>query len=234
LADSGFGGERSRGWGYADAPEFVEGALPDMILQSPEAKNQKAANTIASAAVPEPGEARTNAEQSADTPVASGAVAESPSPAEPSAAVEPAPSESVVPEPSVVSETPVPETASTATEPSGSSELGVSQTAVTPPVNGAARSRMAGYWLLSLFTPAPADSVDWGRGNYAVIARGGRVDSAAGSGQLKKQVRMIAEGSVLYASGILRGAAPDVAPDGFAHPVFRAGFAVAIPLPEAS
>ena len=24
----------------------------------------------------------------------------------------------------------------------------------------------------------------------------------------------------------------DVAPDGFAHPVFRAGFAVAIPLPE--
>jgi hypothetical protein len=45
---------------------------------------------------------------------------------------------------------------------------------------------------------------------------------------------MVAEGSVLYASGILRGAASDVAPDGFAHPVFRAGFAVAIPLPEAS
>ena len=28
------------------------------------------------------------------------------------------------------------------------------------------------------------------------------------------------------------GAAADVAPDGFAHPVFRAGFALAIPLPE--
>ena len=26
--------------------------------------------------------------------------------------------------------------------------------------------------------------------------------------------------------------AADVAPDGFAHPVFRAGFALAIPLPE--
>ena len=30
------------------------------------------------------------------------------------------------------------------------------------------------------------------------------------------------------------GAAPDVAPEGFAHPVFRAGFALAIPLPEVS
>ncbi len=32
LADSGFGGERSRGWGRAEAPEFVEGRLPGMIL----------------------------------------------------------------------------------------------------------------------------------------------------------------------------------------------------------
>jgi CRISPR type III-A-associated RAMP protein Csm4 len=32
LADSGFGGERSRGWGRAEAPEFVEGQLPGMIL----------------------------------------------------------------------------------------------------------------------------------------------------------------------------------------------------------
>jgi hypothetical protein len=41
---------------------------------------------------------------------------------------------------------------------------------------------------------------------------------------------MVAEGSVLC-GGAPTGAAPDVAPDGFAHPVFRAGFAVAIPLP---
>jgi CRISPR/Cas system CSM-associated protein Csm4 (group 5 of RAMP superfamily) len=88
------------------------------------------------------------------------------------------------------------------------------------------------HWLLSLFSPASADSVDWARGNYTVMARGGRIDSPAGSGELKKQVRMVAEGSVVYSSTALSGTAADVAPDGFAHPVFRAGFAVAIPLPE--
>jgi hypothetical protein len=31
-----------------------------------------------------------------------------------------------------------------------------------------------------------------------------------------------------------RAAATDVAPDGFAHPVYRAGFAVAVPLPKVS
>jgi CRISPR/Cas system CSM-associated protein Csm4 (group 5 of RAMP superfamily) len=87
-------------------------------------------------------------------------------------------------------------------------------------------------WLLSVFTPAAADSVDWARGNYTVMARGGRIESPAGSGELKKQVQMVAEGSVVYASSTLRGSAADVAPDGFAHPVFRAGFALAIPLPE--
>ena len=90
------------------------------------------------------------------------------------------------------------------------------------------------HWLLSLFTPAAADAVDWTRGSYTVLARGGRVESPAGSGELKKQVHMISEGSVLIAPSGLRGAAPDVAPDGFAHPVFRAGFAVSIPLPEVS
>jgi CRISPR type III-A-associated RAMP protein Csm4 len=88
------------------------------------------------------------------------------------------------------------------------------------------------HWLLSLFTPAPGDAVDWRRGNYAVIARGGRVESRAAYGELKKQVHMIAEGSVVFASADPHGAAADVAPDGFAHPVYRAGFAVSIPLPE--
>jgi CRISPR type III-A-associated RAMP protein Csm4 len=32
LADTGFGGERSRGWGRAETPEFIDGILPDMIL----------------------------------------------------------------------------------------------------------------------------------------------------------------------------------------------------------
>ncbi len=54
------------------------------------------------------------------------------------------------------------------------------------------------HWLLSLFTPAAADAVDWGRGSYTVLARGGRIDSPSGSGELKKQIQMVAEGSVLY------------------------------------
>jgi len=74
--------------------------------------------------------------------------------------------------------------------------------------------------------------VDWARGNYVVLARGGRVESPAGSGDLKKQARMVAEGSVVYAERVPCGAAADVAPDGFAHPVFRAGFALSVPLPE--
>jgi CRISPR/Cas system CSM-associated protein Csm4 (group 5 of RAMP superfamily) len=90
------------------------------------------------------------------------------------------------------------------------------------------------HWLLSVFTPADTDTVDWRRGNYTVLARGGRVDSPAGSGELKKQIQMVAEGSVVYAETAPRGSAANVAPDGFAHPVFRAGFALAIPLPEVS
>jgi CRISPR/Cas system CSM-associated protein Csm4 (group 5 of RAMP superfamily) len=92
--------------------------------------------------------------------------------------------------------------------------------------------RLQAHWLLSLFAPAADDAVDWGRGSYAVLARGGRIDSPSGSGELKKQIQMVAEGSVLYVDGVPLGAAADVAPDGFAHPVFRAGFALAIPLPE--
>jgi hypothetical protein len=88
------------------------------------------------------------------------------------------------------------------------------------------------HWLLSLFTPGAADTVDWARGNYTVLARGGRIESPARSGELKKQLQMVAEGSVLVASSNPRGTAPDVAPDGFAHPVFRSGFALSIPLPE--
>jgi len=43
---------------------------------------------------------------------------------------------------------------------------------------------------------------------------------------------MLTEGSVVVAGDLIRGSAPDVAPDGFAHPVFRAGFALSIPLPR--
>jgi CRISPR type III-A-associated RAMP protein Csm4 len=143
LADSGFGGERSRGWGRSAQPEFVEGRLPDLVLGEPSA---------------------------------------------------PSPAQEVI------------DTDATLTS----------------------------HWLLSLFTPGPDDAVDWKRGSYTVIARGGRIDSPAGFGQRTKQLQMVTEGSVLVAGDTIRGAAPDVAPEGFAHPVFRAGFALSVPLPRIS
>jgi CRISPR/Cas system CSM-associated protein Csm4 (group 5 of RAMP superfamily) len=87
-------------------------------------------------------------------------------------------------------------------------------------------------WLLSLYLPGGTDAVDWRRGYYALLTRSGRVESPAGWGALKKHVQMVAEGSVLMALGALGGSAADVAPEGFPHPVYRAGFAVAIPLPR--
>jgi hypothetical protein len=158
LADSGFGGERGRGWGRSQDPEFIEGALPDMILPP------RAVATV------EP------------EPAAEGE--EAGAPKEPAAS----PKETGVP-------------------------AGVS------------------HWLLSLFSPGAEDAIDWSRGNYSVVARGGRIESPARRGELKKQVNMIAEGSVLVAGNAPQGASPDVAPDGFPHPVYRAGFALAIPLP---
>jgi CRISPR/Cas system CSM-associated protein Csm4 (group 5 of RAMP superfamily) len=86
-------------------------------------------------------------------------------------------------------------------------------------------------WLLSLYSPHEADVVDWSRGEYAATVRGGWTESPSGSVS-KKQARMIEEGSVLSAES-LRGRAVDVAPEGFAHPVYRAGFALAVGVPQA-
>jgi CRISPR type III-A-associated RAMP protein Csm4 len=138
LADSGFGGERSIGWGRSAAPEFADGALPDLLLPALRAS----------------------------------------------------------------------EIAETAPEP--------------PPRN---------WWLLSLFTPSEADRVDWTRGQYAVLVRGGRVESAAEWGAAKKWTRMIAEGSVLTAESSPLGSARNVAPEGFPHAVYRSGVALALPIP---
>jgi CRISPR type III-A-associated RAMP protein Csm4 len=99
-------------------------------------------------------------------------------------------------------------------------------------LSGGAESR--DYWMLSPFSPAASDEVNWERGSYSVLIRGGWVDSPGQPGGEKKPVRVIAEGSVLSAARAPLGAAPNVAPDGFAHPVYRAGFAYAIPLPAVS
>lgn len=89
----------------------------------------------------------------------------------------------------------------------------------------------SGHWLLSLYSPAERDEVDWTRGAYALATRTGRVESEAASGGLKKTSRMIREGSVIVTSKTPVGAATDVAPEGFAHPVYRAGYAVSISVP---
>ena len=108
-----------------------------------------------------------------------------------------------------------------------------------PPAEGSAEPEPApapvvveiAYWLLSLYSPSPNDAVDWQRGNYTQVVRAGRVESPARWGDQKKQLRMLAEGSVVFAARQPVGAAPDVAPDGFPHPVFRSGFAFSIPIP---
>jgi CRISPR type III-A-associated RAMP protein Csm4 len=87
------------------------------------------------------------------------------------------------------------------------------------------------YWLLSLYSPSAADKVDWAGGNYSLAARGGRVESSLGQGTPKKNVRMVSEGCVLAAGEEPVGAAVDVAPDGFVHPVYRSGLALALRLP---
>ncbi len=90
------------------------------------------------------------------------------------------------------------------------------------------------FWLLSLYSPASSDSVDWSLGSYGLVLRGGRIQSSAhaSTGDLKKNVRMVAEGSVLSARQEPVGAAVDVAPDGFAHPVYRFGFPLCLKLPS--
>jgi CRISPR type III-A-associated RAMP protein Csm4 len=141
LADAGFGGKRSSGWGQTEAPEFEEGTWPGLLLP-------KLARALA---------------RSGDTQT-------------------------------------------------GSTE---------PPL----------HWLLSLFAPARNDKVDWSGGDYRAVVRGGYVEGAPGGNGHKKQVRMIAEGSVLAAPEEIVGAAIDVAPEGYAHPVYRSGIAVSLRLP---
>jgi CRISPR type III-A-associated RAMP protein Csm4 len=87
------------------------------------------------------------------------------------------------------------------------------------------------YWLLSLYSPAAGDKVDWSGGNYSLATRGGRVESISGQGAIKKTVRMVGEGCVLSAGAEPVGTAVDVAPDGFAHPVYRSGLVLALCLP---
>jgi CRISPR type III-A-associated RAMP protein Csm4 len=102
---------------------------------------------------------------------------------------------------------------------------------VLPAASAASEAQERAFWLLSLYTPSGNDSVDWNRGNYATLSRGGRIESNAGWGAPKNSTVMIAEGSVLLAGAEPRGDVRDVAPAGFEHPVYRAGFALTVPIP---
>ena len=83
-----------------------------------------------------------------------------------------------------------------------------------------------GWWLLSLFTPAEDEHIDWKRGNYALATRSGRT----ATGLLKAPASMVEEGSVLVSPEEPRGRARNVAGEGAGHPVYRAGFAVSVPV----
>jgi hypothetical protein len=226
LADTGFGGERSRGWGRAEAPEFVEGALPEMILGAGgQGSGAGEASVVASGPDVLPGPPAGEPEEPSPVPPLEEPPAEPPSP-DPEPGL-PGPEPEPLPEPAGAE--------SAAETLAGTPELpSTTETSLAPGPRPPAPNAgpLAPHWLLSLFSPAPTDTIDWSRGNYAAVTRGGRLDSPERSGELKKQVQMVAEGSVLFAAAPPRGAAPDVAPDGFPHPVFRAGFALAIPLPR--
>jgi CRISPR type III-A-associated RAMP protein Csm4 len=229
LADSGFGGERSLGWGRAETPEFIEGTFPGMILAPdagqpfPPADGEKVGQALPPANVePSTGQEAGPTEEGLLPPANAEEVGQALPPAnvEPLTGQEFGPTEEAFPPAGINTDVPL-EPLPPAPEPSREREAAV-----------AAPSGPQPHWLLSLFTPASTDSIDWARGNYTVLIRGGRIEAPTRSGDLKRHLQMVAEGSVLYAASTLRGSAPDVAPEGFAHPVFRAGFAVSIPLPE--
>jgi hypothetical protein len=158
--------------------------------------------------------------------------------AEPEVALEAAPE----PEVAAVEPEPVAEPEVVVVEPEPVAEIEVALEAVVeapavvlplavPAVAAAQPAAANAYWMLSLYSPGAGDVVDWQRGAYALAERNGRVESPAASGERKKAVRMVVEGSVVVAAEAPVGAAPDVAPDGHPHPVYRCGHAVSILIP---
>jgi CRISPR type III-A-associated RAMP protein Csm4 len=103
---------------------------------------------------------------------------------------------------------------------------------ITPPELGAppAGERRA-WWLLSLFSPASSDQVHWAAGDYSLTARRGRLESPALAGPLKLEARLVREGSVVISEREPTGQVLNVAPPECPHAVWRAGYAVAVPIP---
>lgn len=82
------------------------------------------------------------------------------------------------------------------------------------------------WWTLSLFSPGDSDAIQWDRGAYNLVARSGR----SADGRLKLSTRLVREGSVLVSPSAPVGTAINVAPEGSAHPLYRAAFSVALPI----
>jgi len=79
------------------------------------------------------------------------------------------------------------------------------------------------FWLLSLYSPAETDQVDWTAGDYKLAVR---------AGSDHKALRMVAEGSVILAPSEPVGAAVDIAAQAVPQPVYRSGLALALKLPS--
>jgi CRISPR type III-A-associated RAMP protein Csm4 len=79
------------------------------------------------------------------------------------------------------------------------------------------------FWLLSLYSPATNDEVDWTSGGYHLTLR---------AGASTKALQMVAEGSVIAAHSEPVGTTVDIATDGFAHAVYRSGLALTVELPS--
>jgi CRISPR type III-A-associated RAMP protein Csm4 len=212
LADSGFGGERSNGFGHSQTPIFQDCRLPDLILRPP-----ATIKAIATSRTP-----LTHARLTADVPEAP------PEPApEPTAESSPETVPDIVVESVSESEAVAPDI-----EVAAPVEEVAAPEPETPAVEQApAAAPESAWWLLSLFSPGAEDEIDWQGGSYSVVTRGGRIESRERWGDKKRLVRMISEGSVLRSPAAPNGAAPNVAPDDFPHPVFRSGHAVSIAIP---
>ncbi len=92
---------------------------------------------------------------------------------------------------------------------------------------GAGGDGSKGWWLLSLFAPAAEEEVFWEQGAYRLAVRSGWVE---GTRAKKRPQRVVAEGSVVFAPAAPAGSLQDVAPEGWEHPVYRNGYAVAVAL----
>jgi CRISPR type III-A-associated RAMP protein Csm4 len=252
LADSGVGGERSRGWGRALMPRFTEGVLPELLLPRGSAVTAQVAARVEVAPMvsevePEPEMPAPDPEPTPEIPSDPEPEPEIPAPSpdpDPEQEPEPDPQPETPGEPNPDSPTDVPlEAADSEPEPVLEVQLEpepepeperprefegafVMHPAAQPGANETA------WWLLSVYSPGAGESVNWQRGNYNLTTRSGRIESSERWGDLKPASRVVEEGSVLIAEAAPVGASLNVAPDGFPHPVYRFGFAVALPLPQ--